>query len=132
MASPGTPMDTRMVTITGNDPPGTPAVPMPARIQRNTTVIWEARLNSTLKHCARNNTVIPSNKAVPFWLAVLRMVNRQLAIGLGTFNFSMLTAMAVGRVALLELVEKAVIMISLVFLKNCRGLRPAKNFRMIE
>src|SRR5690606_5093405 len=113
MASPGTPMDTRMVTITGNDPPGTPAVPMPARIQRNTTVIWEARLNSTLKHCARNNTVIPSNRAVPFWLAVLPMVNTKLAIGLGTFDFSMLTAMAVGRVAVLELVEQAVIVMCL-------------------
>src|SRR5690606_18244094 len=98
----------RMVTITGRDPPGTPAVPIPARIQRNTTVTCDTIDNSTLKHWAKNNTVMPSNKAVPFWLAVLPMVNTKLAIGLGIFSLLMLTDIAVGSVALLELVEKAV------------------------
>src|SRR5690554_5623555 len=125
-------MDTKMVTITGSEPPGTPAVPMPARMHRKTTVTCEARLNSTLKHCARNSTVIPSKSAVPFWLAVLPMVSTKLVMGFGIFSLLILTEMAVGRVALLELVENAVRITPVEFLRNSMGLRLAKYFRMME
>src|SRR5690606_4866966 len=131
MASPGTPMEMRMVTITGNDPPGTPAVPTPAKIQSNTTVICDTTVSSTLNTWARNRTVMPSKRAVPFWLPVLPMVSTKWAIGFGILSFSMLTRMAVGKVALLELVEKAVSVTSPMSFMNCTGLRLAKYFSMI-
>ncbi|NBQ52280.1 MAG: TerC family protein [Proteobacteria bacterium] len=54
-------------TITrGSNPPGTPAVPTPARTAMPTTVICCVKSKSTPDNCAKNNTVTPSKRAVPF------------------------------------------------------------------
>jgi len=43
----GTPTSPRMIAITGSDPPGTPAVPIPARMQIPHTKAWFANDRST-------------------------------------------------------------------------------------
>src|SRR5690606_24412744 len=60
------------------------------------------------------------------------MVNTKWAMGFGILSFSILTRIAVGKVALLELVEKAVSVTSPMSFINCTGLRLAKYFRIIE
>src|SRR6187397_749248 len=78
--SSGTPTPARISAITDSEPPGTPAVPTPARMPTSITNSWSARLRSTPKNCARNSTVTPSNIAVPFWLAVAPMVSTKREI----------------------------------------------------
>ena len=53
--------------MTGMEPAGTPAVPMPASTQMNITTTWSGRDSCTPKSCARKSTVTPSKSAVPFW-----------------------------------------------------------------
>jgi flagellar basal-body rod protein FlgF len=52
--------------IDAQQPPGTPAVPIPASTDIAITVSCCDNVKSILKTCAKNNTVTPSNKAVPF------------------------------------------------------------------
>ena len=80
----------RISATTGSEPAGTPAVPIPPRMQTSSTITCCHRVSSTPKNWARNSTVTPSNIAVPFWLAVAPMVStkretrrRQLQLLLG-------------------------------------------------
>ena len=69
----------------------------------------------------------PSKSAVPFWFAVEPMVStKRLTCG-GSCSFSSATRSAVGRVALREAVEKAVIIASSMPRKKKRGLIPPRS-----
>ena len=65
----------RISATTGSEPAGTPAVPMPPRMQTSITVTCWPSVRSMPKNWARKRTVTPSNIAVPFWLAVAPMVS---------------------------------------------------------
>ena len=45
--STGTPIMPRIIAITGSEPPGTPAVPMPPRMQTTTTITCCPSASST-------------------------------------------------------------------------------------
>jgi hypothetical protein len=64
-------------------------------------------------------------------LAVEPTVRTKLAISLSSFNFCIETLMEVGRVAFEELVENAVIITSLSFLKNSLGFVFTAYLRII-
>ena len=115
--------------MTGSEPAGTPAVPTPARMQTIITKSCWASDRSTLKNCARNSTVTPSNIAVPFWLAVAPMVRTKRAICGGSLSRSSATRSVVGRVALDEAVAKAITLASCVSRKKAIGLLPAISFK---
>lgn len=68
----GTPTMSQIRATTGKEPAGTPAVPIPPRMHTNITVNCCASVSSMPKNRARISTVTPSNKAVPFWLALAR------------------------------------------------------------
>src|SRR5207249_5434162 len=96
----------------GRDPPGTPAAPTAVITLRNmTTTCWD-NVRGTPKTCARKRTVTPSNSAVPFMHIVDPRGSTKPAILAGIFSSSSATAMLVGSVALLELVENAVTMLA--------------------
>ena len=74
----------------------------------------------------------PSNRAVPFWFMVAPMVStKRLTFG-GRCSSSSATRSAVGSVALLDEVEKAVTMASWMPRKNTRGLMPPSSFTARE
>ncbi|PUE93939.1 hypothetical protein C7T79_12420 [Xanthomonas oryzae pv. oryzicola] len=102
-----TPTIAQISATTGSEPDGTPAVPIPPRMQTSITTTCCPRLRSTLKNCARKITVTPSNSAVPFWLAVAPTVSTKRDTR-GGRPISSATRRAVGRVALLEAVENAI------------------------
>ena len=102
----------------------TPAVPMPPRMHTSITMTCCQRVRSTPKNWARNNTVTPSNSAVPFWLAVAPTVSTKREIRLGRRSSSSATRSAVGRVALLDAVENAIRLASCVSRKNAIGDLP--------
>ena len=66
MPSAGTPTMVQIKATTGNEPAGTPAVPIPPRMHTNITVSCCESDRSTPKNWARKRTVMPSNRAVPF------------------------------------------------------------------
>src|SRR5690606_9933391 len=107
MPSGGTPTIAQISATTGSEPEGTPAVPMPPRMQTSITITCWPIVSSTPKNWARKITVTPSNSAVPFWLAVAPMVSTKRDTRRGRPNSSSATRSAVGRVALLDAVEKA-------------------------
>src|SRR5438552_438463 len=72
---------------------------------------WD-NVRGTPKTCARKSTVTPSNSAVPFMHIVDPSGSTKPAILGGIFNSLSATAMLVGSVALLELVENAVMMLA--------------------
>ena len=113
-------------------PPGTPAVPIPARIDIRTTWICCGTPSESPKNCARKSTVTPSKSAVPFWLPVDPRVSTKPEISRGTPSRSSVTRSAVGSVALLELVENATIMISRILRKKVTGFMRAKTRIRIE
>src|SRR2546422_6048294 len=91
----------------GKDPPGTPAAPTAVITLRiMTTTCWD-NVRGTPKTCARKSTVTPSNSAVPFMHIVDPSGSTKPAILGGIFNSLSATAMLVGSVALLELVERS-------------------------
>ena len=112
--------------MTGSDPAGTPAVPMPPRIQTSMTTSCCCRFRSMPKNWARNRTVTPSNRAVPFWLAVAPTVSTKREIRFGSFSFSSAALMAIGRVAFDEAVEKATTKGSRTPLANFSGFIPPR------
>ena len=65
-------------------------------------------MRSTPASWARNNTVTPSYRAVPFWFAVAPTVSTKVLISRGTPRFSSDTRSAVGSVAFDDEVENAV------------------------
>src|SRR4029450_4950801 len=89
-------------------PPGTPAVPTPARIDRITTLTCCAKVRWTRKPCARKSTVTPSKRAVPFWLAVAPTVKTKLPIRGAMPSLFCVVWREVGSVALEDAVENAV------------------------
>src|SRR5690606_1319679 len=107
MPSGGTPTIAQSSATTGSEPAGTPAVPMPPRMQTSITMNCWPRVRSTPKNCARKITVTPSNSAVPYWLAVAPMVSTKRETFDGRCSSSSATFSAVGSVALLDAVEKA-------------------------
>ena len=119
-----TPTMAQISATTGNEPDGTPAVPMPPRMHTSITMTCCQRLRSTPKNWARNSTVTPSNRAVPFWLAVAPTVSTKRDTRLGNFSFSSATRSAVGRVALLDAVENAIRLASCVSRKKATGDLP--------
>ena len=114
----GTPTMPRISAITGSEPAGTPAVPMPPRMHISSTTTCWPRLSSTPKNWARKSTVTPSKMAVPFWLAVAPMVRTKRETRDGSSSCSSATRIAVGRVALDEAVEKAITIASWLPRKN--------------
>jgi hypothetical protein len=66
--------------------------------------------------------VTPSKSAVPFWLAVAPTVRTKRLTCWGRRRFSSATRSAVGRVALLDAVEKAVTIAGCTPRKKRRGL----------
>ena len=56
----GIPNITRIVAITGSDPPGTLAAPMPPMMHITRIMTCCTRVSSTPNSCARNSTVTPS------------------------------------------------------------------------
>ncbi len=126
MPTGSTPTIAQISATTGSEPDGTPAVPMPPRMHTSITMNCCAMLSSTPKNWARKITVMPSNSAVPFWLAVAPTVSTKRDTLLGR-PISSATRSAVGKVALLEAVENAITVASRVARKNASGERPA-NF----
>ena len=127
MPSAGTPTMTRIIATTGSDPAGTPAVPTPPRMQTSMTTICCVKVSSMLKNWARNRTVTPSNKAVPFWLAVAPTVRTKRAIFRGSCSCSSAARRANVSEALDEAVEKATIMGSRTPRKNLAGDMPPSS-----
>ena len=84
-------------------------------------------VRSTPKNWARNSTVTPSNRAVPFWLAVAPTVRTKRAILRGSFSCSSAAFNDTGREALDEAVEKATTIGSRTPLKKAMGERPASQ-----
>src|SRR6267143_6507482 len=124
MPSGGTPTVASTTIKSGNDPPGTPAAPTAVMTLSTSTTICVPRSSDTPNTCARKRTVTPSYSAVPFMHIVEPRGSTKPAILGGILNSSSATAMLVGRVALLELVEKAVTMLARIRLQNTRGDRP--------
>ena len=127
MPSGGTFTITRIMATTGREPAGTPAVPTPPRIQTSITTTCWVIVRSTPKNWARNSTVTPSNRAVPFWLAVAPTVRTKRAILRGSFSCSSAAFNDTGREALDEAVEKATTIGSRTPLKKAMGERPASS-----
>src|SRR5207302_10908863 len=102
----------------GSDPPGTPAAPTAVITLRiMTTTCWD-NVRGTPKTCARKSTVTPSNSAVPFMHIVDPSGSTKPAILGGIFNSLSATAMLVGSVALLELVENVTMMFDQILLNT--------------
>ena len=119
---------TRIIVITGSEPPGTPAAPMPPSTHISTTSSCCTKLSSMPKNWARNSTVTPSNSAVPFMLAVAPSVQTKRPTRRGVPRFSSATRSVVGRVAPEELVENAVRMAGWAWRKKNSGdIPPAKR-----
>ena len=130
MPSPGTPNIVSTPTSSGIDPPGTPAAPMAVITDMTmTAAIWPSD-RSTPKISARKITVMPSKIAVPFMHIVLPIGSTKPAMRCGTPSCSCAMSSAVGSVALLELVENAVISAARMREKNSSGDIPIRN-RMI-
>ena len=125
----GTPTCTHKMAIRGKDPPGTPAVPTPAKTDMSTTTSWFSKERLRPYTWARKRTTTPSKSAVPFWLAEAPQVNTKREILAGILRVLSATSSATGRVALEEAVEKAYTYTSLQPWKNFQGLVLAKTFR---
>ena len=74
-----------------------------------------------LKNWARKSTVTPSNRAVPFWLAVAPTVRTKRLILRGRRSSVSAARRETGRVALDDAVEKATSIGSRMLLKNWTG-----------
>ena len=125
------PTDARINAITGSEPAGTPAVPMPPNMQISITKICCISVSSMPKNCARKITVTPSNIAVPFWFAVAPIVSTKRATRSGRCSRSCATRSAVGKVAFDDAVAKAMTNASCVSRKKAIGDFFASVFRMI-
>jgi hypothetical protein len=128
----GIPTVWRTITMRGSDPPGTPAVPTPARIDMRTTVICCGSVRSMPNTCARKRTVTPSKSAVPFWLPVAPTVRTKFPILGGTPSFSAEVWSDVGRVAFEDAVENAVSTTSRHRKNHSTGGTRASPFRIAE
>src|SRR5688572_7392924 len=121
IASGWIPTIARISAMTGSDPAGMPAVPIPPRMQTSITISCWPRVRSMPKNWARKITVTPSNIAVPFWFAVAPMVSTKRDTRRGSFSRSSATLSEVGSVALDEAVEKAIRLASCVSRKKAIG-----------
>src|SRR5437773_693000 len=122
--SAGTPTVASTTIKSGSEPPGTPAAPTAVMTLNTSTTICVPRSSDTPNTCARNRTVTPSYSAVPFMHIVEPRGSTKPAILGGIFSSSSATAMLVGSVALLELVENAVTMLARMRLQHTRGASP--------
>ncbi|MBW3534698.1 MAG: 1-acyl-sn-glycerol-3-phosphate acyltransferase, partial [Gemmatimonadetes bacterium] len=89
---------------------GTPEAPMAVRMTSTTTTAWVASVISTPNAWARNRTVTPSNRAVPFMFIVAPRGSTKPATSRGTPRPWVAVRIVVGRVALELDVENAVTM----------------------
>src|SRR5690606_27082088 len=117
----GTPTVASTIIISGSEPPGTPAAPTAVITASAATSTCAPSERSTPNTWARNSTVTPSYSAVPFMFIVAPSGSTKPAIGGGTPSSPCATAMLVGSVALLELVENAVTMLARLRFQNAMG-----------
>ncbi len=113
----------------GSEPPGMPATPMAVTTDMRTTSSCWGRARCTPKTWARKRTVAPSKRAVPFMFMVAPRGRTKPAIWGEMPRSRSAVSMVVGRVALLELVEKAVTITTRMRRKNSRGARRARSLR---
>src|ERR1043166_5336264 len=123
--SAGTPTVASTTIRSGSEPPGTPAAPTAVMTLKTRTTTCVPRSSDTPNTCARNSTVTPSYNAVPFMHMVEPSGSTKPAIWGGILSSSSATAMLVGSVALLELVENAVMMLARMRPQKTRGESPA-------
>ncbi|MFO0802508.1 MAG: hypothetical protein U0791_05215 [Gemmataceae bacterium] len=119
---------TRISPISGSEPPGTPAMPLAVRMHSTKAMICCSVSSVTPKAWARNSTVTDSKSAVPLWFIEAESGNTKLDTSFGTPRSSSAHWIAVGSVALDELVLNAVSIVSRAFLKNSIGDIPPRNF----
>jgi len=133
IAAAGTSVVTEATTmpISGSEPPGTPAMPVAVNTQSSRTINSCSSDRSTPKIWQRKIAVTASKSAVPLWFIDALKGSTNRATRGGTPRFSSAVWIAVGSVALDELVLNAVIIAAFDFSKNTSGFMPPSVFTRI-